>query len=107
MAANGFILLLGMSMSILFWIIGCIGFHNVTLFIFLLGMVPPDLIAGGMGSHTEEDGKGDGADMLSSIIHNLVGLFERTPDEEEIVHRKIASAAVMEANLELLDDNDI
>ena len=33
--------------------------------------------------------------MFSKIIINLVGLFERVPDEDEIVHRRIADAQIV------------
>ena len=79
---------------ILFWIIGCIGFLAVTLFIFFAWFHPDS--PEGMAPHTEKMEK-DGADMLSSIIHNLVGslsahLMKRNCAPEN------SSAAVMEAN---------
>jgi hypothetical protein len=100
-AANGIVLMSGVAMSAVVWVVGCVGFHNVSLLVFLVGMTPPSLTAaviskrGGTEGEEQAASREGGGGVFSKIIINLVGLFERVPDEDEIVHRRIADAQIV------------
>merc|ERR1712216_1016502 len=101
LAVDGIVLVAGAVLSILLWVVMCVGFRNFMLLLFLAVMTPPSLTAakipGPAAAETLDESamrEGSGG-MISKIIHNVVGLFERVPDEEEIVHRKIADAQIL------------
>lgn len=99
MVANVCVVLSGIALSAAFWIIGLIGCRNAALILFFVGMTPSPITSAISSSDSVSNDHEHQNHLLRGLLYkwllNFIGFLERVPDEEEVMHRRIANSQIV------------